>query len=116
MSPCTPTALASLYDFPDGAGTGQCIAIIELGGGYRAADLTKYFSEIKTASPKVSAVSIDHGKNHATALRCLGQRWMKILWKMWQTNTPYDEALHLKNQTRHGSWVLKLLPTPAPAN
>jgi kumamolisin len=37
-----------------------------LGGGYRAADLTKYFSEIKTASPKVSAVSVDHGKNHAT--------------------------------------------------
>jgi kumamolisin len=62
----TPTALASLYDFPDGAGNGQCIAIIELGGGYRAADLTKYFSEIKTASPKVSAVSVDHGKNHAT--------------------------------------------------
>jgi transposase len=55
------------------------------------------------------------GKNHATALRCLGQRWLKILWKMWQTNTPYNEALHLKNQTRHGSWVLKLLPSPTPA-
>jgi kumamolisin len=62
----TPTALASLYDFPAGTGKGQCIAIIELGGGYRATDLTKYFSEIKTASPKVSAVSVDHGKNHAT--------------------------------------------------
>ena len=54
------------------------------------------------------------GMNHTAALRCLGQRWVKILWKMWQTGTPYSEALHLKNQTRHGSWVVQLLPaTPA---
>jgi transposase len=49
------------------------------------------------------------GKTHACALRCLAQRWLKILWKMWQTGTLYDEALHLKNQTRHGSWVIQLL-------
>jgi len=54
------------------------------------------------------------GMNHTAALRCLGQRWVKILWKMWQTGTPYNEALHLKNQTRHGSWLIQLLPaTPA---
>lgn len=53
----------------------------------------------------------DDGQSHACALRCLGQRWLKILWKMWQTHTPYDEALHTKNQTRHGSWVLSLEPT-----
>jgi transposase len=54
------------------------------------------------------------GMAHVAALRCLGHRWMKILWKMWQTGTPYNEALHLKNQTEHGSWVVKLLPSPAP--
>jgi transposase len=53
------------------------------------------------------------GMAHAAAVRCLGHRWMKILWKMWQTGMPYDEALHLKNQTAHGSWVIKLLPSPA---
>jgi transposase len=47
------------------------------------------------------------GKSHACALRCLGQRWLKIVWKMWQTGTPYDEALHTRNQVRHGSWVLQ---------
>ena len=47
------------------------------------------------------------GKSHACALRCLGQRWLKILWKMWQTRTTYDEALHTRNQTRRGSWVLQ---------
>lgn len=56
------------------------------------------------------------GMSHATALRCLGQRWLKIAWTMWRTRTHYDESLHTKNQTRHGSWVLKLLPEPAPAS
>jgi hypothetical protein len=40
------------------------------------------------------------GRNHAAALPCLGQRWLKILWKMWQTGKPYDEALHTTNQVR----------------
>lgn len=52
----------------------------------------------------------DRGKSHAAALRCLGNRWLKILWKMWQTHTPYDADLHTRNQTAHGSWVLKLQP------
>ena len=53
------------------------------------------------------------GMNHAAAIRCLGQRWLKIAWKMWQTRTEYNEARHLKNQTKHGSWVIKLLPETA---
>lgn len=48
------------------------------------------------------------GKSHACALRCLGQRWLKILWKMWQTGTTYDAELHTRNQLKHGSWVLKI--------
>jgi len=48
------------------------------------------------------------GKSHACALRCLGQRWLKILWKMWQTRQCYDPELHARNQLKHGSWVLKM--------
>jgi len=51
------------------------------------------------------------GKSHACALRCLGQRWLKILWKMWQTRRCYDPELHARNQLKHGSWVLKLQST-----
>jgi transposase len=51
------------------------------------------------------------GQSHACALRCLGQRWVKILWKMWQTSTPYDEAKHLANQRKHGS-PFALISTP----
>lgn len=52
---------------------------------------------------------------HACALRCLGQRWLTILWKMWQTRTPYDEARHQANQRQHGSPVALPLPNPSPA-
>jgi transposase len=55
------------------------------------------------------------GKTHACALRALGQRWLKILWKMWQTHTPYDADLHGRNQLKHGSWVLQLVNPPAAA-
>jgi hypothetical protein len=51
------------------------------------------------------------GKSHAMALRCLGQRWLKILWKMWQTKKCYDPNFHMANQLKHGSWVLTVKPT-----
>jgi transposase len=50
------------------------------------------------------------GKSHACALRCLGQRLLKILWRMIQTGKNYDADFHAKNQLNHGSWVLQLLP------
>jgi kumamolisin len=62
----TPTTLASLYDFPAGAGNGVTIGVIELGGGYRVADLQRYFSDINSPLPKVSSVSVDHARNQST--------------------------------------------------
>ena len=60
----TPPQLARLYNFPTGLdGSGQCIAIIELGGGYRPRDLQIYFRELGLAPPRVKAVSVDHAKN-----------------------------------------------------
>ena len=54
------------------------------------------------------------GMSHAAALRCLGQRWLKILFVMWQNHACYDEALHTRNQVRHGSWVIALLSSQSP--
>ena len=42
---------------------GQTIGIIELGGGYRTADLTAYFKSLGQKAPQVTAVSVDQGKN-----------------------------------------------------
>jgi kumamolisin len=62
----TPTTLASLYDFPDGGGKGVTIGVIELGGGYRIADLEKYFADINTVAPRISAITVGHTGNHST--------------------------------------------------
>jgi transposase len=53
------------------------------------------------------------GKSNACALRCLGQRLLKILWKMIQTRKPYDADLHARHQKEHGSWVLALMKPKA---
>lgn len=55
------------------------------------------------------------GKSHACALRCLGQRLLKILCKMLQTRKPYDADLHARHQKQHGSWVLALMKSEAKA-
>ena len=63
----TPLDLAKVYNFPQGGdGTGQCIGIIELGGGFRPQDLARYFAQLGLKMPQVTAVSIDHGRNQPT--------------------------------------------------
>jgi len=61
----TPPQLGQLYSFPSGTdGTGQAIAIIELGGGYTDSDLSQYFSSLGISNPpKVVAVSVAGGQN-----------------------------------------------------
>jgi kumamolisin len=61
-----PTQLASLYDFPQGTAQGECVAIIELGGGFQPQDLAAYFAGLGVAAPTVTAVSVDHGANQPT--------------------------------------------------
>jgi kumamolisin len=60
----TAIQIAKLYNFPtDVTGAGQTIAILELGGGYSAADLDTYFSGLNLQTPSVTAVSVDNGQN-----------------------------------------------------
>lgn len=54
------------------------------------------------------------GMSHACALRCLGQRLLKILFRMIADRKPYDAELHALNQKKHGSWVLTLAQKTAP--
>ena len=60
----TPIQVAQMYGLPPGLkATNQTIGIIELGGGYRAADLTAYFKTLNMPAPSVVTVSVDGGKN-----------------------------------------------------
>ena len=62
--PLTAVQVAGFYDFPANTdGTGQTIAIIELGGGYTQSDLDTYFSGLGLATPSVTAVGVDGGSN-----------------------------------------------------
>lgn len=62
--PLSPLEVAKLYNFPTNRdGSGQCIAIIELGGGFRPADLTAYFKKLGIKSPSVSAISVNGAHN-----------------------------------------------------
>jgi kumamolisin len=58
-----PNEVAQIYDFPKGDGGGQCIGIIELGGGFRLDDLSNYFASLNINEPQVISVSVDNGTN-----------------------------------------------------
>jgi kumamolisin len=61
----TPPELAKLYNFPAGLdGSGQCIAIIELGGGYRQADINAYFQKLGLPIPNVKTIRVDGASNN----------------------------------------------------
>jgi kumamolisin len=66
------TTFATRYNFPTTFGgkkldgSGQCIAIIELGGGFDNSDLQLYFQKIRVPQPNVVAISVDGAGNHPT--------------------------------------------------
>jgi kumamolisin len=60
----TPPQLGKIYAMPANTdGTGQTIAIIELGGGFVQSDLDHYFGSLGLATPEVTAVGVDGAGN-----------------------------------------------------
>ncbi len=60
----SPDQVAKLYNFPTGVtGTGQVVAIIELGGGYLKSDLRHYFKALGIQPPVISDVLIAGARN-----------------------------------------------------
>jgi transposase len=49
----------------------------------------------------------EKGSTHQAAVRSLAYKWIRILYRCWQTNTPYNEAVYLKALERRGSPLLK---------
>ncbi|MHB1670152.1 protease pro-enzyme activation domain-containing protein [Thiomonas sp.] len=87
-----PNQVGALYDFPtEASGAGQCIALIELGGGWLSG--LGYAGRVPghgPTPPRVVAVSIDHGANrphpdngadgemaldHTSILKTVERRW-----------------------------------------
>jgi kumamolisin len=61
----TPPQLGQLYAFPAGTdGSGETVAIIELGGGFSASDLAQYFAGLGIAkTPTVTAIPVAGATN-----------------------------------------------------
>ncbi|HEY2049614.1 MAG TPA: S53 family peptidase [Caulobacteraceae bacterium] len=61
----SPEQVAALYGFPTGVtGAGECVAIIELGGGFNASDLDTYFqAQGVSPPPTVVSIPVDGGAN-----------------------------------------------------
>jgi transposase len=47
------------------------------------------------------------GKEHHAAVRALAFKWIRIIWKCWQTRTPYNEVIYLESLRKKGSSLLK---------
>jgi kumamolisin len=61
----TPVQVGQLYQFPQGVtAANQTIGIIELGGGFRQADIAAYFKSLGQKPPTVIAVPVGNGKNN----------------------------------------------------
>jgi transposase len=55
----------------------------------------------------------DKGASYEVAVRALAFKWIRILYRCWQTRTPYDESKYLQALRRRGSPLLKYLADPA---
>src|SRR5215216_2335491 len=46
------------------------------------------------------------GKSHQAAVRALAFKWIRIIYRCWQTRTPYNEVKYLENLRKKGSPLL----------
>lgn len=46
------------------------------------------------------------GKSHQAAVRALAFKWIRIIYRCWQTNTPYNEVTYLESLRKKGSSLL----------
>ena len=47
------------------------------------------------------------GKSHHAAVRALAYKWIRIIFRCWQTRTPYSEVKYLESLRKKGSPLLK---------
>ncbi len=53
------------------------------------------------------------GASHHMAVRALAYKWIRVLYRCWQDQSPYDESKYLETLRRRGSPLLKQLAEAA---
>ncbi len=49
----------------------------------------------------------EKGCTYQAAVRALAFKWIRIIYRCWQTRTPYDESRYLRALKRRGSPLIK---------
>ncbi len=74
IQPTHPKGVAEFYDFPAGVdGKGQCVAIVELDGGFHEEDMKEYFDRTGNTRPLIRVVGIDGHKNNPASPETIGK-------------------------------------------
>ena len=64
--------------------------------------ITQQFAQASISESGWAAAYFNEGLPHwnskSHAYRCLANRWMAIIWKIWQEREPYDEEYHLRQR------------------
>jgi transposase len=45
--------------------------------------------------------ALSRGMSDSHAYRCLANRWLHVIWTLWQKRVPYDDAYHMSQVARH---------------
>jgi kumamolisin len=75
VTPLTPPQVAGLYVFPAGSAGGQCIGLLEFGGGYQPGDINAFFSDLGMPAPVISVVGVDGAVNSPGVNPMTTPRW-----------------------------------------
>lgn len=62
---------------------------------------TSFWAEAFYASQRAK------GKSHNVAIRALAFKWQRVIFAMWKSKTPYNEARYLKALNASGSHLIK---------
>jgi kumamolisin len=74
----TPIQVAAAYNFPNNNGYGQCIGILEWGGGYTTQNLTSSFTPLGLANPTTVDILTDGATNNPSDVGDSGEVMLDI--------------------------------------
>jgi transposase len=103
------------YEGPDSvAALAGCTPVTKASGKHKAVHfrwacnkrfrcaMTTFADNSRHASPWAARVYTDArqaGKDHPHAVRVLARAWIRVIWRCWRDNTPYDPGKHGAAQT-----------------
>ncbi|MEV5011929.1 S53 family peptidase [Streptomyces sp. NPDC055692] len=100
----TVPQVARLYNFPANSAAGQTIGILLMGGGYKPADITRFFSTRGLTAPTITDVGIDGGSNSPGSNLSYDSEAVQDICIACAVAQKANAAVYFANRTQKG-WV-----------